>query len=64
MKDRLGKARFWNLAPKNPTQTRYTRFLLGPRGKIKTSYTDSLERFEMFKRRNETIYERMFGEKL
>ena len=46
MKDRLGKAWFINLPPRNPTQTIYTRFLRGPEAEIKTSYTWSKKNFD------------------
>lgn len=39
MKDYLGKARFWNAAPLNPTQTIYTRFIKGPLEPTKTIFS-------------------------
>ena len=48
MKDRLGKARAWNIAPRNPTQTAYTRFLKGPSGPLKSQFTESKEMFSKF----------------
>jgi hypothetical protein len=48
VKDRLGKARAWNIAPRNPTQTFYARFLKGPGGTLKSQFTASKEEFEKF----------------
>jgi len=34
---------FRNLAPKNPTQTMYTRFVKMPTGDLKTSFTEAFK---------------------
>jgi len=39
MKDYLHTARFINAAPRNPTQTRYTRFLKGPVHPMESMFT-------------------------
>jgi len=36
----------WNIAPRNPTQTRYRRFLKMPGSELKTSFTDIQKDFE------------------
>ena len=46
MKDRLGKAKWWNAPIKNPTQTRYLRFLKTPTGKLKSQFTDISDEFK------------------
>lgn len=33
--------KLWNIAPRNPTQTAYSRFMRGPEGEIKTMFTES-----------------------
>jgi hypothetical protein len=35
----------WNTFPRNPTQTKYFRFLKGPDSEIKTMFTDSVSNF-------------------
>jgi len=45
MKDRLERHRFWNVPPRNPTQTRYVRFLKMPGGKLKTRFTNIQDSF-------------------
>ncbi len=46
MKDYLGKSRFWNVAPANPTQTRFTRFIKGPFHQPESSFTRAARRWE------------------
>lgn len=48
MKDLLGKSSWWNSPAKNKTQTFYTRFLKGPSGEVKSSFTESKKAFEDF----------------
>lgn len=48
MKNRLNK--LWNIYPKNPTQTRYFRFLRGPDSEIKTQFTESVGNFNKKKK--------------
>jgi len=56
------KNRLINIFPQNPVQTRYLRFLTTPQGKIKTSFTDAVERFEKSMEEHKTIYDKYFGE--
>jgi hypothetical protein len=42
-KNRLDK--LWNIPPQNPTQTRYLRFLRSPEGRLKTMWSEGMERF-------------------
>ena len=48
MKDILGKSAFWNVAPKNRTQTYYMRFLKGPGAELKSQFTDGVRAFKTF----------------
>ncbi len=48
MKDFLGQSAFWNMAPRNWTQTAYMRFLKGPSGEVKSQFTESQKAFEQF----------------
>ena len=41
----MKKNKFWNIFPKNPTQTAYFRFLKKPDGEIKTGFSESKKRF-------------------
>ncbi len=45
MKERLHQSSFWNIAPRNRTQTFYTRFLKGPGAELKSQLTESRESF-------------------
>ena len=36
----------WNLAPRNETQTAYTRFLRGPESEIKSAFTNSQSQWQ------------------
>jgi hypothetical protein len=45
MKDQLGKAKWLNRFPNNPTQNRYTRFLRGPNAKPNDAFTKSQKEF-------------------
>jgi len=45
MKDRLHHGAFWNIAPRNRTQTFYTRFLKGPSAELKSQFTESRDAF-------------------
>jgi len=56
MKNRLNK--LWNLPIKNPTQTKYNRFRVGPGGRLKSGFTDAVESFEKAMRKEKTIYEK------
>ena len=60
MKNRLNKLD--NIAPKNPTQTRYNRFRVGPRGKMKSGFTDAVEGFNKAMKQEKTLYEKYIGE--
>jgi hypothetical protein len=60
MKNRLNK--LWNLAPRNPTQTRYNRFRTGPRGELRTGFTDAIESFEKAMNERKTIYQKYIGD--
>ena len=62
MKDYLGKHRWDNRAGKNPTQTRYNRFRTGPRGELKTGFTDAIESFNKAMQEKKTVYEKYFGD--
>jgi hypothetical protein len=46
MRDYIGKSRFWNFAPNNPTQTRFTRFMQGPLHAPNTSFSRAAHKFE------------------
>jgi len=53
-----------NLPPRNPTQTRYLRFLKTPSGEVKTSYIQRAEKSfnkhkDVFKNRYTDILERL-----
>ena len=48
MKNRLNT--LWNIFPKNPTQTRYLRFLKTPDSEIKTMFTESVSNFNQKKK--------------
>ena len=48
MRDLLHKSVWWNRAPKNPTQTTYTRFLKGPSAEIKSAFTENKDRLQKF----------------
>ncbi len=48
MKDRLSRSAFWNVAPRNRTQTFYMRFLKGPSAEIKSAFTESQKAFKEF----------------
>lgn len=52
------KSRLINLAPHNPIQTRYLRGMIQPSGELKTSFTDSVIRFEKAMEKYETVYEK------
>ena len=56
MKNRLN--RLWNVAPKNPTQTKYNRFRTGPDGKLKSGFTDAIEAYDKAMKEYKTIYEK------
>jgi len=60
MKNRLNL--LWNIAPKNPTQTRYLRFRTTPSGKLRTGFSDAVEGFEKAMKRTKTLYEKFYGE--
>ena len=60
MKNRLNK--LWNIAPKNPTQTRYNRFRVGPKGKLKSGFVDAVVSFEKAMKQEKTLYEKYIGE--
>ena len=62
MKDYLGKARFWNAMPKNPTQTKYLRFMKTPKATLSTSFEDSVENFRRLMERHKTVYEKYVGD--
>jgi len=49
MRDRLKRSWIDNLPGKNPTQTRYTRFMKSPAGKTRTSYDRVAEKMESMK---------------
>jgi len=38
--------KFWNTFPKNPTQTKYFRFIKTPQAEIKTEFTESLDKLD------------------
>lgn len=44
MKNRLNT--LWNVAPRNPTQTAYTRFLRNPSEPLKTAFSIAQESFD------------------
>lgn len=57
MKDRIGDHRWWNRPGKNPTQTRYNRFLKKPGSEIRTLYSDIKQEFsDTFDKKLETMY--------
>jgi len=60
MKNRLNK--LWNIAPRNPTQTRFNRFRTGPDGKLKSGFTDAVEGYDKAMKKYKTIYEKFFGD--
>ena len=60
MKNRLN--RLWNVAPKNPTQTKYNRFRTGPDGKLKSGFTDAVEGYDKARKDYKTIYEKFIGD--
>ena len=45
MKDRIGRAKFINLPVKNPTQTRYTRFMRMPYTRLESAFTRSEDKY-------------------
>lgn len=46
MRDRLKRAYLDNLPGKNPTQTRFTRFLKTPTGQVKSAFTRASDKWE------------------
>jgi hypothetical protein len=46
MKDRLGRAAFWNRPLKNPTQLRYTRFVTQPGSELKGLFNNYQDEFK------------------
>jgi len=40
---------FWNNPARNPTQTRYNRFLITPRRKVVSAFTESQKNFKTMK---------------
>lgn len=63
MKDYLKMARIWNVAPRNRTQTYYTRFLKGPSAEIKSQFTESQKAFKKFgEDAMKTRYSELLGE--
>lgn len=46
MRDRLGRGAWWNQPLKNPTQSRYRRFVKMPYTGLKTRFTDSQDEFK------------------
>jgi hypothetical protein len=49
MRDRLKRAYIDNLPVKNPTQTRYTRFMKSPAGRTRTAFDRVSERLATMK---------------
>ena len=45
MKDAIGQNTFWNLPPRNPTQTVFRRFAKVPHGAVRSAFSDSQEDF-------------------
>jgi len=45
MKDRIRTAWYRNLAPRNPTQTRYRRFVRGPGAEMQDAFSQSKKAF-------------------
>jgi hypothetical protein len=41
----------WNIAPKNPTQTRYTRFMKMPYSDLITPFSKAQTKFQALQRR-------------
>jgi hypothetical protein len=63
MKDRLKTNYLWNIAPRNRTQTFYTRFMRVPDGPLKSQFTASKEAFSKFcEDALKTRYSRMMEE--
>jgi len=57
MKDYLYLHKWWNLPPKNPTQTMYTRFMESPKSELKSAFTESVDDFNNFiNKRTRTAY--------
>lgn len=48
MRDRLNQSSWWNRAPRNRTQTYYTRFLKGVTAPLGSRFTKSLDAFQRF----------------
>jgi hypothetical protein len=48
VRDLLGTSAWVNRAPKNRTQTIYTRFIKGPSGELKSGFTESQAAFKDF----------------
>ena len=61
MFDALQKAKWWNNPVRNKTQTSYLRFIEQPYTELTSSFTKSIERFDKFMKRRETVYERFLG---
>ena len=63
MKDRLGASAWVNRAPRNRTQTSYTRFLKGPSGELKSQFTENKRAFDaLMKDALRTRYTEFLGE--
>jgi hypothetical protein len=62
MKDRLGTSAWVNRAPRNMTQTYYTRFLKGSSAELKSSFTEGRDRFNrMMEDALKTRYSELLG---
>jgi hypothetical protein len=64
MRDYIRRKSFENRAPRNPTQNRYTRFVLKPDSDLTSSFTESIKEFNASMKRGKTIYEKLIGGKI
>lgn len=57
MRDRLKRAYLDNLPGKNPTQTRFTRFLKTPGGQMNTAFNRATAKWDRLNDRPKTRFE-------
>lgn len=64
MRDLIRRKSFENRAPRNPTQNRFTRFVLKPDSDLTSSFTESKKKFDASMKRQKSIYEKLIGGKI
>ena len=63
MRDRLKFSKWVNMPLRNPTQTRYRRFVKMPYGEMKSGFSESGERFKgVLKKALKTRYSELWEE--